>query len=169
MISRVTSFAVLAVILAVQPLYGNSRDTPPVPGEEMAGTQALPSTVCPVDRRDGPLYADGRSYYGIPAQRIVEGFLASPREGDAWRNVSVSSVRVLTDDADYDACLRLTAIITGGIRNSPPPPTWVYFTAGGFYFVSQWKPAQALSSYTTSYGHVMVYDSAFNLLGAFAF
>ncbi|HEV3049406.1 MAG TPA: hypothetical protein VGX50_03820 [Longimicrobium sp.] len=169
MTCRVATFAVLAVILAVQPLYAMVRDNPPASGGGIAGTQELPSAVCPADRTDGPLYADGRSYYGIPAQRIVEGFLASPREGDAWRNVSVSSVRVLTDDADYDACLRLTTIITGGVRNSPPPQSWVYFTAGGFYFVSQWKPAQALSNYTTSYGYVMVYDSTFNLLGAFAF
>jgi hypothetical protein len=35
--------------------------------------------------------------------------------------------------------------------------------------VSQWKAAQTLDNYTTSYGHVMVFDSAFNLRGAYAF
>lgn len=143
----------IAVAAAAHPISGQRREE-----------------VCPSDFRDGPLYADGRSYYGIPALSIVEGFLAPPQDaGDPWKDVGPASLRVLADSTDYDACLRLTTIITGGERSAPAPRTWVYFTAGGFYFVSQWKPAQALSSYTTSYGHVMVYDRAFTLLGAFAF
>lgn len=76
---------------------------------------------------------------------------------------------MLTDAGDYDACLRLTTILTGGERSAPAPQTLVYFAAGGFYFVSQWKRAQTLDNYTTSYGHVMVFDSAFNLRGTYAF
>jgi hypothetical protein len=165
---------VMAVLLAVAAVaHPASRqrkhDPPPPPDEEQVGTQTLPPQVCPSDFRDGPLYADGRTCYGIPALGIVEGFLAPPQDaGDPWKDVGPASLRVLADSTDYDACLRLTTIITGGERSAPAPRTWVYFTAGGFYFVSQWKPAQALSNYTTSYGHVMVYDSAFTLLGAFA-
>lgn len=166
---------VMAVLLAVaavaHPVRGQQKDDPPPPpDEEQVGTQTLPPQVCPSDFRDGPLYADGRTYYGIPALSIVEGFLAPPQDaGDPWKDVGPASLRVLADGTDYDACLRLTTIITGGERSAPAPRTWVYFTAGGFYFISQWKPAQALSNYTTSYGHVMVYDRTFNLLGAFAF
>lgn len=165
----------LVVLLALagfaHPLSGQRKDEPPPPpDEEQVGTQGLPPSVCPADHTDGPLYGDGTSYYGIPARRIVEGFLAPPQDAtDPWKDVGVSSLRVLADGTDSSACLRLTSIITGGERSAPPPRTWVYFAAGGFYFVSQWKPAQTLSNYTTSYGHVMVYDSAFNLLGAFAF
>ena len=170
MTKSITLLAAL-LVLTVQPLKAQRTGTrPPPPVEETVGTESLPPRVCPSDRRDGPLYADGRTYYGIPARRIVEGFLAPPHEpSDPWKYVTVSSVRLLTDETDYDACLRLTSIITGGARSAPAPQTWAYFTAGGFYFVSQWKPAQALSNYTTSYGHVIVYDSAFNVLGAFAF
>lgn len=163
--------AALLVLVVAQPLTAQARETPsPTAPEETLGTQDLPAQVCPSDRRDGPLYADGTSYYGIPAVEIVKGFLAPPHEADdPWRFTSASAVRVLADGTDHDACLRLTTFITGGARSAPAPRPWVYFTAGGFYFVSQWKPAQALSNYTTGYGHVMVFDSAFSLLGAYAF
>lgn len=156
------------------PARGQQPGQPPPAPEETVGTQDLPPRVCPVDHTDGPLHADGREYFGIPARRIVEGFLGPPHDGfdrveTGTQDVRVDSLRVLADATDRDVCLRLTSIFTGGSRSAPPPPTWVYFTAGGFYFVSQWKPAQALSNYTTSYGHVMVFDRAFNLLGAYAF
>jgi hypothetical protein len=145
----------------------------PLSSQQVDNAESMMS-ACPSDRTDGPLYADGRAYYGIPARRIIEAWLGPPhdsfgRMNSGTQNVSVSSLRSLTDGMDYNACQRLTAIITGGERSAPPPDTWAYFTAGGFYFVSQWKPAQALSNYTTSYGHVMVFDSAFNLWGAYAF
>jgi hypothetical protein len=169
--NRLTILAALLVFAVAQPLTAQHEDTPyPRAPEEIVGTQDLPPKVCPSDYTDGPLYADGTSYHGIPARQIVEGFLAPPHEADdPWRLVSASAVRLLTDGTDYDACLRLTTFITGGARSAPAPRPWVYFTAGGFYFVSQWKPAQALSNYTTGYGHVMVFDSAFTLLGAYAF
>lgn len=163
-----TGLLVLTMGTRVLRAQGQAGPPPPVP-DETVGTQDLPPRVCPADRTDGPLYADGSSYYGIPALQIVEGFLAPPQNAtEAWKNVSASQLRILADDTDYSTCLRLTTIITGGSRSAPAPDTWVYFTADGFYFIAQWKPAQALSSYTTSYGHVMVYDGAFNLLGAFA-
>lgn len=166
----------LVLAAAAEPLDAQRKNNPPAPPPDTtgAGTQDLPPKVCPADHRDGPLYADGTTYYGIAAQKIVEGFLALPhdhfdRVQTGTQNVAASSLRVLTDAMDYDTCLRLTTIITGGERSAPPPRTWVYFTAGGFYFVSRWKPAQPLSNYTTSDGHVMVYDGALNLLGAYAF
>ena len=85
------------------------------------------------------------------------------------QNVTASTLRVLTDATDYNTCLRLTTILTGGERSAPPFRSWVYFTAGGFYFVSQWKPAQTLDDYTTSYAHVIVFDSSFALRGTYAF
>jgi hypothetical protein len=85
------------------------------------------------------------------------------------QNISVSSLRILADGTDRDACLRLTTFLTSGARSAPAPSPYVYFTAGGFYFVSQWKPAQTLDNYTTGYAHVMVFDSAFTLRGVYAF
>lgn len=167
--------ALLATACASGPLEGQQSGTPPLPTNQgQVGAQDLPPNVCPSDWTDGPLEAEGRTYYGIPARRIVEGFLAPPhdsfgRQQSGTQNVSGSSLRLLMDGTDYNACLRLTLAITNNEWSAPPPRSWVYFTAGGFYFVSQWKPAQALSDYTTGYGHVMVFDHAFNLLGAYAF
>jgi hypothetical protein len=137
-------------------------------------TPGLPPKVCPSDFTDGPLYDGGIARYGIPARKIVEGWLAPPHDSfgrteSGTQNVRVSTLRVLADQTDASACLRLTTILTHGQRSAPAFRTWVYFTAGGFYFVSQWKPAQLLSNYTTSYGHVIVFDSAFNLRGVYAF
>ena len=165
----------LALTGAAGPLAG--QRTPPVPpptDQEQVGTQDLPPKVCPPDHTEGPLYGGTRSYYGIPAMKIVQAWLAPPHDSfgrvqSGTQNVSPSSLRILTDASDYTACLRLTTFITGGTRSAPPPTPYVYFTADGFYFVSQWKPAQTLDNYTTSYAHVMVFDSAFNLRGAYAF
>ena len=165
----------LLVLGAAYPLSAQTDPTPPPPPEEdTQGTNTLSPKVCPSDYTDGPLYADGTTYYGIPARHIVEGFLAPPHDSfgrveSGTQNVSALSLRVLADGTDYNACQRLTTFLTNGTRSAPPSRGWVYFTAGGFYFVSQWKPAQALSNYTTGYAHVMVFNSDFAYLGAYAF
>jgi hypothetical protein len=171
-----TILLLLALTSAAAPLSGQRKNAPPPPppDEETVGTQDLPPKVCPSDHTDGPLYGGSRSYYGIPARKIVEAWLSPPHDSfgrvqSGTQNVDVTTLRVLTDGTDYDTCLRLTTILTGGTRSAPAPRTWVYFAAGGFYFISQWKPAQTLDNYTTSYGHVMVFDGAFNLRGAYAF
>lgn len=171
-----TAILLLLVLAgAAGPLRAQGKPPPPPPAdEEQVGTQDLPPKVCPSDRTDGPLYGGTRPYYGIPALKIVQAWLAPPHDSfgrvqSGTQNVSLSSLRILTDAGDYDACLRLTTFITGGARSAPPPSPYVYFTADGFYFVSQWKPAQTLDNYTTSYAHVLVFDSAFNLRGAYAF
>lgn len=169
--------ALLAIGFAAAPVTAQrpgSRPPPPPSDGGEVGTQDLPPKVCPSDRTDGPLYGGDVSYYGIPAWNIVHAWLSPPNDSygrvqSGTQNVDASSLRILTDASDYNTCLRLTTILTGGERSAPPPRTWVYFTAGGFYFVSQWKPAQSLDNYTTSYGHVMVFDSSFNLRGTYAF
>lgn len=172
---RTVILLLLAITGAAAPLSGQRNDPPPPPAdEETIGTQDLAPTVCPKDFTDGPLYGGTQAYYGIPAQKIVQAWLSPPHDSfgrvqSGTQNVAVSGLRVLTDLTDYNTCLRLTTILTGGAQSAPAPRTWVYFTAGGFYFVSQWKRAQTLDNYTTSYGHVMVFDSAFNLRGAYAF
>jgi hypothetical protein len=165
-----TISAMLLAVALTKPLNAQQKDNPPPPpaDEEQVGTQNIMLSACPSDFRDGPYYENGHPYYGIPARRFVESFLAFPEDPDPWANVNVSSLRVLADGTDYTACQRLTMFLTNGVRNGPPPEPWVYFTAGGFYFVSAWTYAQPLSNYTTGYGHVMVFDSAFNLLGAYA-
>lgn len=167
---RTTIFAILLAGALTHPLHAQRKDHPPPspPDEEQVGTHNLLLSACPSDFRDGPYYENGRPYYGIPAWKIVEGFVASPKNTDPWANIDGSLLRVLADGTDYTACQRLTSILTNGARTAPPPEPWVYFTAGGFYFVASWKNAQPLSNYATSYGHVMVFDSAFNLLGAYA-
>jgi hypothetical protein len=159
---RTLLLPVLAVCATAVPLSGQTTS----PG--------LPPKDCPSDHRDGLLMEDGVERYGIPARRVVEAWLSPPH--DSWgrvhsgtQNVDVSTLRVLSDETDSSICRRLTSILTGGERSAPPPVPWVFFTAGGFYFVSDWKPAQLLSNYTTSYGHVMVFDSAFTLRGTYAF
>jgi hypothetical protein len=173
---RIAILLLLAITGAAAPLTGQRSDPPPPPpDEETQGTQDLPPRVCPSDFTDGPLYGgNGLDYYGIPARKIVEGWLSPPHDSfgriqSGTQNVEVSSLRVLVDGTDYDTCLRLTTILTGGAQSAPAPRTWVYLTAGGFYFVSQWKRAQTLDDYTTSYAHVMVFDNAFTLRGAYAF
>ena len=163
--------ALVAISYAAAPLAAQRRDNPPPPDGE---TQGLPPKVCPADHTDGPLYGGDVVYYGVPARKVVEAWLSPPHDSygrvqSGTQGVAVSSLRVLTDATDYNTCLRLTTILTGGQRSAPPPRTWVYFTAGGFYFVSQWKTAQTLDNYTTSYGHVMVFDSVLNLRGTYAF
>jgi hypothetical protein len=167
---RTTISAMLLAMALAHPLSAqrNGNPPPPPPNEEQAGTQNMLLSACASDFRDGPYYENGHPYYGITARSFVEGFLASPAEGDDWANVDASSLRVLADGTDYTACQRLTTFLTNGARNGPPPEPWVYFTAGGFYFVSTWKYAQPLSNYTTGYGEVMVFDSGFNLLGVYA-
>jgi hypothetical protein len=167
---QTTVFSILLAVALAPPLSAQRKDNPPPPrpDAEQVGTQGILLSACPSDFRDGPYYENGLPYYGIPAWKIVEGFLSSPQDLDPWANVDVSSLRVLADGTDYTVCQRLTTILTNGARTAPPPEPWVYFTAGGFYFVSAWKNAQPLSNYATSYGHVMVFDSAFNLLGAYA-
>lgn len=140
-----------------------------------ASAQAtLPESACPSDRIDGPLYADGTAYYGIPARKNVEAFLAPPhdtygRVDSGTQNVDPSSLRILTDRTDAEACRRLTFYLSNGTRYAPPGGVSVYFTAGGFYFVSQWGAAMALSNWTTGYARVMVFDSNFNMVGFYAF
>lgn len=163
--------ALLAVLFAL-PLTGQTIPPPPPPDGD--GLSSLPPKVCPSDYTDGPLYADGRTYYGIPARRYVEGFLAPPtntpeRIKTGTQNVTPPSLRVLTDQADHDACLRLTTFLTNGTRSAPPSREWVYFTAGEFYFVASWRPAQALSNHTSRYAQVMVFNGTFAFLGAYAF
>jgi hypothetical protein len=172
--SRATWLALLAIACTTAPLSAQRTDPPPPDDGGQIVPQDLPPAVCPADHTDGPLYAGGEAYYGIPARTIVEAWLTAP--GDSYarvqsgtQGVAASSLRVLTDATDYDTCLRLTTILTGGERSAPPFRTWVYFAAGGFYFVSQWKPAQTLENYTTSYAHVIVFDSSFALRGTYAF
>jgi hypothetical protein len=164
-----TFFAMLLAVALAQPLTAQHKGNapPPPPDEEQVGTHSMLS-ACPADFRDGPYYENGRPYYGLAARSIVEGFLASAEPGDPWETVNVSSLRVLDNGTDYTVCQRLTSILTSGARNAPPPEPWVYFTAGGFIFVSSWIHAQPLSNYTITYGRVIVFDSAFNLLGSFA-
>jgi hypothetical protein len=163
----------IAMMGAAEPLNAQRKPPPPPPADQEAGTQDLPPKVCPSDRTE-ELYGGSVTYYGIPALRIVQGWLSPPHDSfgrvqSGTQNVDPSSLRILMDGTDYDACLRLTTFITGGARSAPPPSPFVYFTAGGFYLVSQWKPAQTLENYTTSYGQVMVFDSSFVLRGAYAF
>lgn len=173
---RTVILLLLALAGVAAPLNAQRSDPPPPPAdEETQTTQDLPPSVCPKDFRDGPLYGgNGMDYYGITAQAIVHGWLSPPNDSfgriqSGTQNVGVSGLRILTDATDYNPCLRLTTILTGGAQSAPAPRTFVYFTAGGFYFVSQWKRAQTLDNYTTSYAHVMVFDGAFNLRGAYAF
>lgn len=160
MISTNGIVTLLALMLAAaRPTRATGE--PPVPAQ----------ASCPRDSVD-TLHADGRTYRGITAQRYVEGFLSSsPQSGGRARtgtgNVSTASVRLLTDPSDSVACRSLTRFISNGARSDPPSPVWVYFTAGGFYFVSQWTPARSLANASTGYGTVMVFDSAFNFLGAY--
>lgn len=168
---RTTISAMLLAVALAHPLSAQRKNNPPPPPPdgEQVGTQDLPPRACPSDFTDGPYYENGNPYYGIPARRIVESFLApSQEDSDPWANVDVTSLRVLTEWIDQTACKQLTTILTDRTRSMPPLRTWVYFTAGGFYFVSQYKPAQPLSNYTTGYGHVIVFDSAYNWLGAYA-
>jgi hypothetical protein len=165
-------WALLLTVLCAVPLAGQTNP-PPAP-ENAEVLSDLPPKVCPSDYVDGPLYADGRAYYGIPARRFVEGFLAPPtnspeRLKTGTQDVRSSSLRVLSDATDANACLRLTLFISNGTRSAPPSREWVYFTAGGFYFVASWRPAQALSNRTSAYAQVMVFDGAFSFLGAYAF
>lgn len=176
MMRRAVILLLLAITGAAAPLNGQQSDPPPPPPEEdTQGIQGLPPKVCPKDFTDGPLYGgDGRANYGIPARKIVEAWLSPPHDSfgrvqSGTQDVAVSGLRVLVDLTDSNACQRLTTILTGGAQSAPAPRTWVYFTSGGFYFVSQWKRAQTLDNYTTSYGHVMVFDTSFNLRGAYAF
>jgi len=164
----------LLLAVMVPTVVAGQATTPPPPPGDATEIQTLPPKVCPSDRTDGPLYGGSTAYYGIPAREIVEGWLSPPHDSfgrvqSGTQNVNASSLRVLTDATDRNACLRLTTILTGGQQSAPAPQTWVYFTAGDFYFVSQWKPAQTLDNYTTGYGYVMVLDSNFNLRGTYAF
>lgn len=168
-----TILAMLTVFTWGHPLNAQ-RSTPPPPDTVETGIADLSPTVCPADRIDGPLNADGTTYYGIPARSAAEAFLAPPhdsyeRQRSGTQNVAASSLRILADSTDYDACLRLTTLISNGMRSAPPSREWVYFTAGGFYFVARWYPAMALSNWTTGYTQMMVFDAAFNFRGAYAF
>lgn len=171
---RTVVLLLLALTCAAAPA-GAQRKNPPTapstpPGGEV-GAQTLPPKVCPSDNTDA-LQSGERTYYGISAHRIVQSWLSHDSYGrvqSGTQNVSVSSQRILMDGTDRDACLRLTTIMTNGARSAPAPSTYVYFTAGGFYFVSQWTRAQTLDNYTTGYVRVMVFDTAFNLRGVYAF
>ena len=175
LMKRTLSIVATASVLFCFPAHAQRNTLPDAPPADTdVANQDRPSAVCPVDRRDGPLHEGVGTYYGITARQIVDAFLAPPHDSfgrtqSGTQNVSVSSLRLLADSTDYDACLRLTSSLTGGERSAPPLRTWVYFTAGGFYFVSQWKPAQGLNNRSTFYVHVMVFDAAFNLLGTYAF
>lgn len=71
----------LALLSATVPLSGQRQNPPPPPPDDgTIGTQDLPPKVCPSDYTDGPLYGGSRDYYGIPAVKIVEGFLAPPHD-----------------------------------------------------------------------------------------
>lgn len=134
---------------------------------------AMPDDPCPADRRDGPLHADGTTYHGIPARTYVESFLAPPndshgRSDSGTQMVDAATLRILTNVTDAAACRRLSQYLSNGTSHVPDGRS-VYFTAGGFYFVSQWRPAMALSSYRTGYARVMVFDSAFTMRGVYAF
>jgi hypothetical protein len=134
-----TILLLLALTSAAAPLSGQRKHTPPPPPpEETVGTQDLPPKVCPSDKTDGPLYAGTRAFYGIPARKIVEAWLSPPHDSfgrvqSGTQNVNVTTLRVLMDGTDYNTCLRLTTILSGGTRSAPAPHTWVYFAAGGFY------------------------------------
>jgi hypothetical protein len=140
----------------------------------MSGQAAFSETACPADRIDGPLYADGTTYYGSPARDVVEAFLAPPHDAperidSGTQNVDPATLRILTDRTDAGACRRLTRFLSNGTREVPPSGVSVYFTAGGFYFVAEWRRAMALSNMTTGYDRVMVFDSNFNPVGFYAF
>jgi hypothetical protein len=132
-----------------------------------------PTPACPQDRTDGPLYADGTTYYGIPARRYVEAFLSPPnnthgRVDSGTQAVDASTLRILTDITDVTACRRISHYLSNGTSYANDGRS-VYFTAGGFYFVAQWRRAMALSNYTTGYARVMVFDSTFTMKGVYAF
>jgi hypothetical protein len=132
-----------------------------------------PTAACPQDRTDGPLYADGTTYYGVPARLNVEVFLAPPnnsygRVDSGTQSVDASSLRILTDAIDASACRRISYYLSNGTSYANDGRS-VYFTAGGCYFVAQWRPAMALSNYTTGYARVMVFDSTFTMRGVYAF
>lgn len=131
-----------------------------------------PATACPSDRIDGPLYADGTAWYGIPARRIVENFLAPPydsygRVDSGTQNVDAATLRILTDSTDADACRQLSYYLSNQTSYAPSGRS-IYFEAGGFYFVSHWRAAMSLSNMTTGYACVLVFDSKFNMLGIYS-
>lgn len=172
---RTAVLLLLALILADAPASAQRKNpqptqpAPPAGGE--VGTHTLPPKVCPLDHTDA-LQSGARTIYGIPALRIVHSWLSNDSNGrvrSGAENVSVSSLRILADGTDRDACLSLTMFMTNRTRSAPPPPTYVYFTAGGFYFVSQWTRAQTLDNYSTGYVRIMVFDTAFKLRGVYAF
>ena len=174
-VRRTVYFAAVASVVFCHPLPAqrNAHEAPS-PADTTIVIQNLPPAVCPVDRRDGPLHEGVGTYYGITARQIVDAFLAPPHDSfgrvqSGTQNVSAATLRILTDVSDYSACVRLNSILTGGQYSTSPPVPFVYFTAGGFYFVSQWKPAQGLKNRSTFYVHVMVFDAGFNLLGTYAF
>ena len=132
-----------------------------------------PVAACPKDRIDGPLYADGTTYYGVSARKNVEAFLAPPtnshgRVDSGTQAVDASTLRILTDITDAAACRSISYYLSNGTSYANDGHS-IYFTAGGFYFVSQWHPAMALSNWTHTYTRVMVFDSTFTMRGVYAF
>lgn len=140
--------------------------------QPLASQVTLPENACPSDRVDGPLYADGTAWYGTPARRVVENFLRPPSDSygrldSGTQNVDPATLRILTDRTDVAACRRISYSMSNQTSYAHDGHS-IYFTAGGFYFVAQWRPAMSLSNYQLRPAPVMVFDSNFNLLGVYS-
>jgi hypothetical protein len=140
-------------------------------GSHRLSAQISTNVVCPRDSTGG-VVDDGGGVLrtGTPARSYVVSFLSSDpgslaRTETGTSAVDTTTLQILNDRTDAFACRALNSAITGGVQTEKPPYPWVYFRAGGFYFVARWTPAQPLSNYTLRHEAVMVFDASFNLLG----
>lgn len=141
------------------------------PGDAMA--QFTPPTrYCPADKV--PAKTDqGITFQGTSGRAYMEAFLGGDRYRDSrvstgTSQLDVSMLAILNDvvEADRTACSRLNSFISNGETVYPSEP-WVYFRAGSVYFVTRWtEPPVSGGRFTTGYGTILVFDSEFNLLGA---
>jgi hypothetical protein len=133
--------------------------------------QILSNAVCPRDSTGGQVDDGGGAYRtGTQARRYVVSFLSGnpgsvARTSTGTSSVDTTSIRILTDFSDAAACRRLNSIMNNGASTERTSPPWVYFRAGGFYFVARWTPPQPMSNYTIKHESVVVFDSSFNLVG----
>jgi len=138
----------------------------------LGGQVTIPQNACPNDKVDGPLYENGIAFYGRPARRTVEAFLAPPNDSygrvhSGTQNVDPGSLRILVDRTDAAACQQLSRFLSNGTSDAHDGH-WIYFTAGGFYFVAQWRPAMVLSNWSTRSTGIIVFDHSFTLLGYYS-
>jgi hypothetical protein len=131
-----------------------------------------PQRYCPPDRV--PTKTDqGITFEGTSGRAYMEAFLSGDHYRDSRMDtgttqLDASMLAILSDvvEADRSACSRLNSFMSNGETVHPSEP-WVYFRAGSFYFVTKWtEPPVSGGRFTTGYGTILVFDSAFNLLGA---